>query len=108
MSWQAVNDLSAHPAPSGLPYQGNSVVLNTLADLTNRENRLAYQRFANDYWNKGLSVVGPDGLADDLNQDNVPDYYPTLYPGVLPTPLARRGSSSTSQITFSSADRVWR
>ena len=83
VSWQAVNDLSAHPAPSGLPYQGNSVVLNTLANLTNRENRWAYQRFANDYWNKGLNVVGPDGLADDLNQDNVPDYYPTLYPGAF-------------------------
>ena len=48
-----MNDLSAHPAPPGpirtLCPTHNSVVLNTLADLTNRENRWAYQRFANDF-----------------------------------------------------------
>ena len=26
---------------------------------------------------------GPDGLTDDLNGDNVPDYYPTLYAGIF-------------------------
>ncbi len=87
VSWQAVNDLSAHPAPSGAPYRGNSVVLNTLGDLTNRENRFAYQRFSNDFQNlAGQLVVGGDGLSDDVNADNVPDYYPTLYPTVL-TPV---------------------
>ena len=85
MSWQAVNDLSAHPATTGAPYQGNSVILNTLGDLTNRENRFAYQRFSSDFQNlAGALVPGGDGLSDDLNGDNVPDYYPTLYPTVLP------------------------
>ena len=53
VSWQGVNDLSAHPAPTGEPTApdapSNSIVLNTLADLTNRENRWAYPRFANDF-----------------------------------------------------------
>ena len=84
VSWQAVNDLSAHPAPTGAPYNGNSVILNTLGDLTNRENRFAYQRFSSDFQNlAGALVPGGDGLSDDLNGDNVPDYYPTLYPTVL-------------------------
>ena len=84
MSWQAVNDLSAHPATTGAPYQGNSVILNALGDLTNRENRFAYQRFSSDFQNlAGALVPGGDGLSDDFNGDNVPDYYPTLYPTVL-------------------------
>jgi type II secretory pathway pseudopilin PulG len=84
VSWQAVNDLSAHPATTGAPYQGNSVILNALGDLTNRENRFAYQRFSSDFQNlAGALVPGGDGLSDDLNGDNVPDYYPTLYPTVL-------------------------
>ena len=84
VSWQAVNDLSAHPATTGTPYQGNSVILNALGDLTNRENRFAYQRFSSDFQNlAGALVPGGDGLSDDLNGDNVPDYYPTLYPTVL-------------------------
>ncbi len=84
VSWQAVNDVSAHPAPTGTPFNNNSVILNTLSDLTNRENRFAYQRFSNDF----LSLTGaapPDGLSDDFNGDNVPDYYPTLYPTVTYT-----------------------
>ena len=49
-----MNDLSAHPAPDRPRSEcalatHNSIILNTLADLTNRENRLAYQRFANDF-----------------------------------------------------------
>ena len=110
VSWQAVNDISAHPAPSGLPYQGNSVVLNTLAHLTNRENRFAYQRFANDYWNKGLNVVGPDGLADDLNQDNVPDYYPTLYPGAFayaPAGVAGQLIYEPNYLNFNRPGMAW-
>ena len=84
VSWQAVNDLSAHPATTGAPYQGNSVILNALGDLTNRENRFAYQRFSSDFQNlAGALVPGGDGLSDDFNGDNVPDYYPTLYPTVL-------------------------
>ena len=47
MSWQGVNDLSAHPADRAererhdhWPGQ-QTIVLNTLGDLTNRENRFA-------------------------------------------------------------------
>ena len=36
-SWQGVNDLSARPAKGGV----STIVLNTLGDLTNRENRFA-------------------------------------------------------------------
>jgi len=83
VSWQSMNDLSAHPAPRGVPTT-NSVILNTLSDLTNRENRFAYQRFADDFTDvAGTPGSGPDGLAEDLNGDNVPDYYPSLYPGVF-------------------------
>jgi hypothetical protein len=92
VSWQAVNDLSAHPATRGLPFNHNSVILNTLGDLTNRENRFAHQRFSDDFQNlAGVLVPGGDGLADDVNGDNVPDYYPTLYPGVLPPALGGTG-----------------
>ncbi len=81
VSWQAVNDLSAHPSATGQPYNYNTVLLNTLADLTNRENRPFYQRFSSDFQDiNGNLLQGGDGLTDDFNGDNVPDYYPTLYP----------------------------
>jgi len=89
VSWQAVNDLSAHPAPTGAPYSNNSVILNTLSDLTNRENRPFYQRFSSDFEDiSGYFPLPPlppygDGLTDDTNGDNVPDFYPTLYPQIL-------------------------
>src|SRR5271157_2129984 len=90
VSWQAVNDLSAHPAPTGKPFSKNSVILNTLADLTNRENRWAYPRFSSDFEDVygNLKSYG-DGQSDDgsvtaQNADNVPDYSPALYPTVLP------------------------
>ncbi|QEH38167.1 hypothetical protein OJF2_67650 [Aquisphaera giovannonii] len=86
VSWQSMNDLSAHPAPRGTPYNGNVVILNTLSDLTDRENRWPNQRFADDFLNLS-GVDAPDGLADDFNQDNVPDYYPTLYPTVISAPV---------------------
>ena len=81
--------------PTGAPYHGNSVILNTLGDLTNRENRFAYQRFSSDFQNlAGALVPGGDGLSDDLNGDNVPDYYPTLYPTVL----ARRSATPAAHL----------
>jgi type II secretory pathway pseudopilin PulG len=84
VSWQGVNDLSARPAASGASFNFNSVVLNTLGDLTNRENRFAAPRFANDYQDlSGAVVPGGDGLADDVNGDNVPDYYNSLYTGAF-------------------------
>jgi prepilin-type N-terminal cleavage/methylation domain-containing protein len=84
VSWQAVNDLSASPAAIG-PNSNASTVsqihLNSLGDLTNRENRFAYSRFANDFWDAGVNggAAKPDGIADDVNNDNVPDFYPTMY-----------------------------
>ncbi len=54
-------------------------MLNSLGDLTNRENRFAYSRFANDFWDTATGVAKPDGIVDDINGDNVPDFYPVMY-----------------------------
>ena len=94
-SWQGLNDLSARPSSVFLNTTTPSqIVLNTLGDLTNRENRFAYSRFHSDI----AAIVGTtvdattsDGIPDDFNTDSggnvigdgVPDYYPTLYPEVL-------------------------
>jgi hypothetical protein len=92
VSWQGVNDLSARPNATGPnsnlglsagQQAAQTIILNTLGDLTNRENRFAYPRFANDFWNLVTGAAGTDGFADDLNGDNVPDYYPSLYPGAF-------------------------
>lgn len=94
VSWQAMNDLSAHPSPVPADWSnGNRYhvvdyipTLNTLGHLTNRENRFARPRFADDYgqpsggnWTSG----NPDGHADDQNYDGLPDYYQTLYPNAI-------------------------
>jgi Prokaryotic N-terminal methylation motif len=85
VSWLGVNDLSARPASSGPGPDASDnrfshIVLNSLGDLTNRENRAFYQRFSNDYVdNKNTNTFKPDGIADDTNNDGVPDFYPTLY-----------------------------
>ncbi len=81
ISWQGVNDLSARPQARG--NNNPTIVLNTLGDLTNRENRFAAPRFADDFWSLLTSAAGQDGISDDLNDDNVPDLYPSLYPGVF-------------------------
>jgi hypothetical protein len=96
VSWQGVNDLSARPTESGLPgslltsgtLRQSTIVLNTLGDLTNRQNRAFYQRFANDYVQNvpNAALTGPDGIPDDMNGgtgDGIPDYYPTLYTAVF-------------------------
>lgn len=93
VSWQGVNDLSARPSPS--PVTPFPIVLNTLGDLTNRENRAFYPRIATDFADNTGTVGGaPDGIPDDQNPDSsgaatgdgVPDYYPTLY-STLPSNL---------------------
>lgn len=78
-SWQGVNDLSGHPAARGTPLnnQVNSVILNKLGDLTDRHHRFASPRWADDFVLLDGSF-GSDGNSDDLNGDNVPDWYPTL------------------------------
>ncbi|WP_165249169.1 prepilin-type N-terminal cleavage/methylation domain-containing protein [Paludisphaera soli] len=95
VSWQGVNDLSARPAARGLPSTNganNSVVLNSLADLTDRHNRFAMPRFADDFVNLAGGLI-PDGIPDDFNGDNVPDWYPTLYPNMIEDSVA--GGSTT-------------
>jgi prepilin-type N-terminal cleavage/methylation domain-containing protein len=95
VSWQGVNDLSAHPATTGpnsatatpATLAAQTIVLNTLSSLTNRENRFASPRFADDYYNLIAGTFVPDGYSDDLNGDKVPDFYPSLYPNVLVTGL---------------------
>ena len=111
VSWQGVNDISAHPTTSGLAAALLSPIqLNTLGDLTNRENRFASPRFGNDFntlTNITTVTSGGDGVADDLNfttggtanytGDGVPDYYPTLFPNVFntanPNPLIFESSN---------------
>jgi type II secretory pathway pseudopilin PulG len=95
VSWQGVNDLSARPNGTGpntslpltaLQQAQQGIVLNTLGDLTNREKRAFVPRFANDFVTAnpgGAPSTGPDGLVDDLNFDNAPDMYPSLYPGIF-------------------------
>lgn len=76
VSWQGMNDLSCRPGKyggTGTPPQ--APLLNTLGDLTNRENRAFRPRHLNDF----VGVSGPDGISDDTNGDGIPDYYPTLY-----------------------------
>jgi type II secretory pathway pseudopilin PulG len=107
VSWQGVNDISARPIPRTGAYNmanapagstgPRTIMLNTLGDLTNRENRFASPRFSDDFVEltfnptpppNALFLTGPDGIADDQNSDNVPDCYPTLYPGSVPGFLA--------------------
>ena len=60
VSWQGVNDFSAYPATTGpntnvnataSAFASQTVTLNTLSSLTNRENRYAAPRFADDSLN---------------------------------------------------------
>lgn len=109
VSWLGVNDLSARP-----PMSSSSVtpILNTLGDLTNRQNRFARPRFSNDYWNTaaGNRAIS-DGVADDNNFDGVPDYYPTLFPNAFaaglvnevaapPSPGVRQGGTEILAFPF--------
>ena len=87
VSWQALNDISARPSRYRYPYDssGNPTLAgyvpipNSLGDLTDRHNRFASPRFADDFRNNTSGAFIPDGLPDDLNNDGVPDYYPTMY-----------------------------
>ena len=99
VSWQGVNDLSARPAGTGT----GGILLNTLGDLTNRENRFAYQRFANDYIVNATGAAGPDGIPDDANADGVADFYPTVYfgnPWVYAPNYATPASGNLSTMAF--------
>ena len=96
-SWLGMNDVSARPGN----YANNYIPrLNTLGDLTNRENRAFYPRFNDDYLTIGGSPVAPDGIPDEFNGDGVPDWYTTMYPKVFSTGLI----SGTNPTSASTAD----
>jgi prepilin-type N-terminal cleavage/methylation domain-containing protein len=111
VSWQGVNDLSAHPAPSGpnintaqsaFSQAQTTIVLNTLGHLTNRENRPFYARWGNDFFDANTSTNQPDGIPDDINNDNYPDLYQGLYPnafniGLVNAPAGAAGFASGAQ-----------
>ena len=85
VSWLGMNDVSARPKPF-VRGQNNVVPsLNTLGDLTNRENRAFARRFANDYFDNtdtsNNPPPNPDGFPDDYNGDGIDDWYPTMYYG---------------------------
>ncbi len=94
VGWQGVNDLSAHPSPTG---PRTNPILNTLGDLSNRENRAFSPRYANDFVtnNPATGATPPDNLPDDENLDGsnipvgdgIPDYLRTFYPQVLSSGL---------------------
>ena len=55
-----------------------------MGDLTDRHNRYASPRFADDYLSPEPRApvtwqAIPDGIPDDVNGDGVVDYYPTMY-----------------------------
>jgi prepilin-type N-terminal cleavage/methylation domain-containing protein len=90
VSWQGMNDISAHAAsppaatpPASYPVSSYIPVPNTLSDLTNREYRIFRPQFANDYFNIATGAVAPDGKPDDLDVNGIPDFYPTLYPNAV-------------------------
>ncbi|WP_169980514.1 PulJ/GspJ family protein [Tautonia rosea] len=72
VSWQGVNDISVRPSNSLDAANNAPPIPNTLGDLTNRHNRFARPHFTSDF--------NGDGVADDVNNDAVEDYYPTIYP----------------------------
>ncbi len=82
VSWLGMNDFSVRPARYISPF-GAQPILNTLGDLSNRHNRSIHPRFKDDFVTPGNAGFLSDGIADDLNNDGVPDYYPTLYPNAL-------------------------
>ena len=99
VSWQAVNDLSAHPATSGtpVPRQLGHPQHPGRPDQP-REPALAYQRFADDF----LDLTGaPEPRRPEPTTSTAttcPTTIPTLYPTVLlATPSTTPASSSTSR-----------
>ncbi len=111
VSWQGLNDLSAHPVPSLSVHRYSSpIVLNTLGMLTNRENRYAAPRFINDFATPSPPGLGgmitwtspSDGVADDINSDSVPDFWPSLYPGAFSVAFDHGPECSSVRSSFSS------
>ena len=102
VTWQGLNDVSAHPNPVGAGTAMPIVLLNTLGDLSNRENRAFSPRFCSDFltyfpnlYVTLASVSRPsDGVPDDVNYytggggsviapDGIPDCHPVLNPSTV-------------------------
>ncbi len=86
VSWLGANDISAHPAPIG-SMTPRAPIANDLGDLTNREYRAFRPRFRGDFFSNANFAAGmnntQDGIDDDFNGDDIPDFYPTLYPRIF-------------------------
>jgi hypothetical protein len=107
VGWLGMNDLSARPSafptgylgypdPTQIPISTYAPALNTLGDLTKRENRIFNPRAADDWVNNSqpTTLLVPDGLPDDENDmdgdvsngfegDGVPDWPSILYPSIF-------------------------
>jgi hypothetical protein len=84
VSWLAVNDVSCRPNTTvGSVSPFTAPTPNTLGDLTNRENRAFHPRFASDFFTNSTGTNPPDGIDDDFNGDDIPDFYPTLYYNIV-------------------------
>ena len=109
MSWQGVNDLSAHPAPTG--HRRTRTDRHGRPQHPGRPDQprepVRLPRFANDFqdvYGGNRAPPDGDGLTDDFNGDNVPDYYPTLYPERCSTP--RTGPTVNAAVSSSSSPRL--
>lgn len=101
VSWQGLNDISSHPVENFNSLDPSSPIrLNTLGDLTNRENRWPAPRFINDFVATGDTSLAqaPDGIPDDTNGDSVPDFWPSLYPGAITAGLTNTAAAGTPPI----------
>ena len=107
VGWFGANDISARPSPNSLNVTINPIP-NSLGDLTNRENRMFRPRFANDYNVDGIPDDFVGEIFNGANAGNqVPDYYPTLYPNVLTSTSTLTGQVLVNeQSTTSPAPRA--
>ncbi len=122
VSWQGINDISARPSeypantlPANVSFFSYMPVPNGMGDLTDRQNRYASPRFADDFVSNasapGNTVYVPDGLSDDLTvsasypPDGVPDYWPTMYAnsanaGLLNDDFVNAGATNLRPLSY--------
>ncbi len=101
-SWQGVNDISARPSMTGT---NSTPIPNTLSDLTNRQNRFARPRFSDDFL--PIPGSGPDGFPDDVNNNGVPDRYPTLYPNAFNVLIPHPGADDEPLVGDAPGSPFW-
>ena len=106
VGWMGVNDISARPPRFASMTRYYLPIPNTLGDLTNRQNRAFRPRFCDDYADNATGTNVVDGEPDDTNQDNIPDFYPTLFPNVLGTALINEGTSPNRRAPTSGVNEI--